>query len=1157
MSKIYAVILSLMVLVSMVNAQGNQSANICSKEIKKKQADKKRVQKYCTQAGNYYQKKKKDAPASWYYLLGGSNNKNINEIQKHMTKSNTYRNIGNSYVLKGNYNQAKRLYTQYLKRTSIRNADHNVHYNYKILNKLYPKKKKNLKKGLAIWDKIYLPLANTKTLYNNYQKARKEKKYQEAIRYLSQIIALQKRYQDKENISLWDNLYSSGTAYNSAGQYQKSLGVLHKVEKVYKTNPNRQKWYANLLDWIADDYENLRQYTAAIDYTRRSLRSKKKALGAGDISLAGSYTRLGRLYKAIGDYSKALESYHQALSIQEKVQGKGNISTAERYSSLGALYEVTGNYGKALEYTREALSIRKKALGEAHGDTAISYNNLSNVYANMDDYASAMKNSQKALAIMEKVFGEAHEYTAANYNNLAWLYDAMGNYTQAMKYYRKSMVIREKVLGKEHIDTAESYNNIAMLYQKTGDLPKALEYQLKSLALKEKILGQAHPNTAISYNNIGMLYQSTKEYPKALKYHKKSLVIMERTFGTQHPMVAKNYNNLAFLYESTQDYTGALAYYQKALTTMEKSLGKENTYAPLIYTNMGVLNSRMDNYREARENAQQAFNIFLSHRDKVFAILSSEEKEKYLKANSRYIRFLLLYSNRYLAQLKQNDQTEKAQNLLRSGANAWLNYKGSIFDSENSITMLYASTQDAALKTKIKDLVNSKRDLAKLYQSLPSPKESEAWQKSIQATEAKISQLNREIASKASSFKEQQGLKSISYKDIVSHLKANELYLDFARVGGYYYLFTLDRKEHIEFVQIDRERSAQIDSLIKTFREDITAILNDKKISNEKLKVLTKSSKEKLSQLYSLVIEKPLGDTVKNKTSLIISPDGALRLLPFEALYDKDHSKYLIEQKEIRYIPSGKELVRLYKYSKDKVFKTKKSSVIFSNPNFNTKIASVSKEQTVITPNTNRSGIIKSLFKMRFSPLPGTKEEAKAIKNILGKRVKEYRKNKATESALMKTRKPKILHIATHGFFINDNTIPNPMLKSGIALTGANTSAIKGKSDGIVTALKLSGLDLSGTDLVVLSACQTGVVDINSTDSISGLSKAFIQAGAKDIVISLWSVDDQATKELMTSFYQEMKQNPDYAKALKAAKLKMIEEGRHPFYWGAFVVSGL
>jgi CHAT domain-containing protein len=196
---------------------------------------------------------------------------------------------------------------------------------------------------------------------------------------------------------------------------------------------------------------------------------------------------------------------------------------------------------------------------------------------------------------------------------------------------------------------------------------------------------------------------------------------------------------------------------------------------------------------------------------------------------------------------------------------------------------------------------------------------------------------------------------------------------------------------------------------------------------------------------------------------------------------------------------------------------------------------------------------------MEFTPLPGTKAEAEVIKRSLNKKdIIEYLQEEATESNLIKVKEPSILHIATHGFFINDKTIPNPMLRSGIALTGANKSRILGKGDGIVTALKLSGLDLKGTDLVVISACETGVVDINSTDNVSGLSKAFIQAGAKDVIMSLWSVDDQATKELMGSFYRQIKRNKnkDYAKALREAKLKMIKEGRHPFYWGAFVVSG-
>ena len=1183
----------------MIHAQGSQSASICSKEIKKKQPDKKRVQKYCIQAGKYYQNKKKDAPASWYYLLGGSNNKNINEIQKHMTKSNTYRNIGNSYVLKGKYNQAKKLYTQYLKRASIRNADHYIHYNYKILNKLYPKKKKNLKKGLAVWDKIYKPLSSVNTLYVHFKKVEKAKKYKEAIGYLIQIITLQKKYQDKNNISIRDNLYHLGVIYSYNKQYKKSLNTLLEVIDLHQTNAYNDKDYSDLLVWIANDYEKLQQYKKAIKYRERSLSIKiklsrkedasmakrynyigalyyktgeyqealtyyKKALtitekvfGTEHTSTAAGYNNLGLIYKDMGNYPKALKYYQKSLSIQEKTLGKEHINTASGYNNLGMLYKKMGKYPKALEYIKKSLIIKEKLHGEEHLSTATSYTNLGGLYKTMGNYPKALKYHQKALLVNKKVSGEEHTRTAICYGNLGMLYDTMGDYSKALEYVQKALTIIEKILGEKHPTTVTSYSNLGFVYYHMGNYPKALEYHQKTSMITEEILGKKHPETAASYNNLAFLYYTMGDYPKALKYYQKTLFIKERILGKKHTATAISYNNLGGLYQKTGEYSKALKYYQKALSIREGLLGKKHIYTAESYSNLCTLYTSMKNYSSAYRYAKLSFNIFLKNRDQIFTILGSKQKEKYLKSTSRYITLLLDTSINYLTQLTKEKKTQESREILQSGANAWLNYKGSIFDSENSIAMLYSSTKDKKIKVKIDDLLKFKRDLAKLYQSLPKLKEKKKWQEKIKKTEKKISRLTNEIASKTTTFKEEQGLKSITYKEITSHLKKDELYVDYAKVGGYYYLFSLEKKNKITFTRISSKNTSTIDDLIKTFREDVTTILNNTNLTDEKLKSLTQSSKDKLSKLYTLVIQKPLGDSVQDKTNLIISPDGALRLLPFEALYNKANSKYLIEQKKIRYIPSGKELLRLYKYSKEKESK-KKNAVIFANPNFNSKIASVSKEQIAITPNTSRSGIIKSLFRMRFSPLPGTKAEAKAIKATLSKKsILEYQENKATESTLMKIKEPNILHIATHGFFINDDTIPNPMLKSGIALAGANASAIKGKGDGIVTALKLSGLDLKGTDLVVLSACQTGVVDINSTDSVSGLSKAFIQAGAKDIVMSLWSVDDQATKELMTSFYQEMKENKNYAEALKAAKLKMIDEGRHPFYWAAFVVSGL
>ena len=1267
----------------MAITQTNNPVKICNVEIKKKQPNKQRVQKYCIQAGNYYRRKNNDGSASWYFLLGGQNNKNINEIQNNITNSSTYRNIGHSYVLKGKLHKAKKLYSRFLKNSSVPWADKIVQANYKLLNKLYPAKKRNLKQGLELWNKIYAPLINVNKLNNNFKKEKKEKKYKKAIKYLTQIIALQKKYQNQDNISIRDNLYHLGVIYSYDKQYKKSLNTLLKVKNTHQENAYNKKDYSDLLLWIANNYEKLYQYDKAIKYREESLKIKTKILGEDHISLTKGYSHLGRLYFKIASYPNALKLYQKAMAITKKSNNKNDIKTAESYNSIGLIYKRMGNYQESLKYYRKALTIIKKIVGNKHINTAIGYNNLAMLYEQTGEYAEALKYAKKALAIKEKilnikdpslhtaysnlgtlykalgeyrkslkyytkaltiqidVFGGDHVDTATSYGQIGMLYDIMGNYKDALqytqkaltitkrimgeyspstvtsygnlayvyydignfpmalKYHKKALTSTEKVLGKEHIETAKSCNNVGFIYYNMGDYDMALEHYQKTLSIKEKVLGAKHISTAISYNNIGSLYHKIKMYSKALEYYQKALTVREEILGKLHTATAESYNNMGAISKDMKHYSKALNYYQNALSIQKKVLPKEHPSLATTYNNLGLLyqasskplkaleylhkalairekilgnkhfltalsyNSLSStyysthNYPKSYHYARLAFDNFLFNREKVFTILDAKQKEKYLTSTAGYISSLLLSTYQYIYQLNKDNNTQEIRNILNSGANAWLNYKGSIFDSENTIAMLYSSTKDKKIKAKIDDLVSSKRYLAKLYQSLPKPKERESWKNNIKKTEEKIARLTNEISSKATSFKEQQRLKSITYKDITSHLKKDELYIDYAKVGKYYYLFSLDKKDTISFTQISYKNTRKIDNLVKIFREDIDTILKGKNLTDEKLKRLTESSKEKLFQLYKLVIKQPLAKQLKTKNSLIISPDGGLKLLPFETLFNKENSKYLIEEKEIRYIPSGKELVRLYKYSKDKVNK-KQSAVIFANPNFDTKITSASKEEIAITPNTSRSGIIKSLFRMRFSPLPGTKAEAEAIKETLKKNtVSEYQESKATESTLMKVKEPKILHIATHGFFINDTTIPNPMLKSGIALAGANASVIKGKSDGVVTALKLSGLDLKGTELVVLSACETGVVDINATDSVSGLSKAFIQAGAKNIVMSLWSVDDEATKELMISFYQEMKENKNYAKALKAAKLKMIAQGRHPFYWAAFVVSGL
>jgi CHAT domain-containing protein/lipopolysaccharide biosynthesis regulator YciM len=951
--------------------------------------------------------------------------------------------------------------------------------------------------------------------------------YNKPIEYYQKIIAFQERHfgiRHKETLQSYfriSNLYQLKKDYDSQILY---------LNKVLEASTDKIKWYryiasANRLK--DDDDTALAYYNKAL-----SIAQKDK-----DKRLPAIYQDIAEVYFVMENPKETIEYYKKAAESAEILWGKEDKKTLAIYDELSVKYGVYGYHAKGLHYLKKSLNIKEKLFDENSIELARSYSYITSFYLSMNEYEKALKYNDKSLKIREKVLGKHNKNFLGEYNNKAYLYHMIGENEKALMYLRKTLEwdTYELVIN-------ETYEYFAKIYMSMKKYKKALNYYMKIVENKQRVKSVM---VATTYMDIGVLYKKKGDYASALKYFKKA---EETSHDNAFQM------QIANVYKKIGSYEDALSLYLEILHTTQEKYGAESTYVMRQKFTLGQLYKTMGNYRSAYKHIEEAFHLFLKIKDEMFVILNTKQKNTFLKTNESWVNSLLDVTQQYGNEFSK-DKKKTYQRVL----DLWLNYKGSIFDSENLANILYMNLNDKVLKDKIITSYSYKRKLAKLYQTLPSPKERDLWSKKVKQTEKQIAKLNSDIASKAEVFKEYQGLKQISYKDISKYLKENELYIDYAKTGENYYIFTLDHNAGITFVKIDTNSTEEIERLVKEFRANIDTVLTDKELDAEKITALTNRAKKSLSRLYELVLAQPLASVLQSKKRLIVSTDGLLRLLPFEAMYDMSQGKYLIEEKNIRYIPSGKELVRLYKYVRQK---KKDNTIIFSDPDFNTLVVDKrdrKKEKVLaLTPSTSRAGIVKSLFRMQFSPLPGTKAEAETIRETLkDKNVTEYTRLEANELNLIQLKSPKILHIATHGFFINDDTVPNPMLKSGIALSGANKSVIRGKNDGVVTALKLSGLDLKGTELVVLSACQTGVVDSDTTENVSGLSKAFIQAGAKDIVMSLWSVDDNATKELMGSFYKEMQGGEEYAEALKRAKLKMIEKGMHPFFWAPFIVSGM
>ena len=321
-------------------------------------------------------------------------------------------------------------------------------------------------------------------------------------------------------------------------------------------------------------------------------------------------------------------------------------------------------------------------------------------------------------------------------------------------------------------------------------------------------------------------------------------------------------------------------------------------------------------------------------------------------------------------------------------------------------------------------------------------------------------------------------------------------------------------------------------------------------------------------ELHTRLIQ-PLRPHLSDAGRILLSPDGQLNLLPFGVLIDKQ-GRYLMQSAEITYLTSGRDLLRVAS-----TIRSQQGAVVIADPDFGPL------DQAAVNDaddTTNRRSAEVRGGVLQFTPLPGTAAEANALKSLLKLTdAQVFTQDKASEAVLKQLTGPRILHLATHGFFLADQAVdltsevprllgqdrlPVPkgehlLLRSGLALAGANRLR-SGQDDGILTALEVAGLDLVGTELAVLSTCETGVGHVLNGEGVYGLRRALVLAGVQTQVVSLWKVDDTATKDLMVDYYQHLNAGAGHSAALRQAQLTMLQDPKrtHPYYWGAFIVLG-
>jgi CHAT domain-containing protein/Tfp pilus assembly protein PilF len=1060
---------------------------------------------------------------------------------------------------------------------------------------------------LSITTSLNAQDSDWKRLYDSSAYFYQKGKYVDAVEYAKKSIEANLKAYSKVNphlVTIFNKLAEiniKSSKYSDAEKYcDSALKITKSLVPVDSLN------LAISLNILTEIYYNRYKYPEADSVGKISLGIKERLLGKTDPEIARSLNNLGEVNRRRGNFVESERLFKMALLIREKSLGADNYETGQSYNNLAILYYSQGKYNDAEELYKKALSIRRQTLGEKHSDVGVTLNNLAVLYNASGKYEQAEEYARKAIEVRESVFGPLHTSVATSLSNLAQSQAKQGKYGEAEQNYKRALAINEKSLGTFHPIVASTLNALAGLYYNVGKYCDAEPMYLKSLEIREKTLGPNHPEVVLSLINIGELYIQQNKYSKAEVELSRALEIYEKVLGPEHPEVARLINNLAFLYDEQKKYQESEQLYKRAISIQEKALGKEHPSTATTMNNLASLYYRQNRLQEAEPLYKQALVL----REKLLgqyhpAVLTSLHslaclyvvQKRYRDADSLFDKDLSIINRHFEQLFDYSSEQDKIQfldmmynyfpeyftfateystiNPLMSGKilNHLLWQKGIVVSSTSELIRdIINSGDDGAIKL-LDELKLKRESMAKLNSTIP--KDYDEYRAEMDRLEKESNSIEEELSSKSSVFKKQKILQRVKWNDIQKRLTVDEAAIEFVSFRHwkkddpdtifYYYAIIVnkDTKDHPELVLLGTEKELQ----------DLININYWLSISQIPFRKTLKPGNKQYAFIW-----KPLEKYLNGVRKIYLSPDGILNQFSFGVLVDEE-GKFLIEKYELRYVSSIKDILR-----ESEVKSQNKTALLIGNPKylFDTVKTQIQKEN-LTTPLALRDS--PSPYS-ELSPLPeliGTEVEVKAIANIL--KAKNWKAQSflgyaATEEAVKKTRSPRVLHLATHGFFLTLSDFEqaelfdtskckgpavktNPMYRSGLFFAGADN---KEKSvlndDGIFTAYEATNLDLSGTELVILSACQTGLGDIKTGEGVFGLRRAFQIAGAEAIVMSLWSVPDKETEELMVIFYKKWLGGKDKYMAMREAQNEMREIVKkrygndNPFYWGAFVMVG-
>ncbi|MEJ7596733.1 MAG: CHAT domain-containing protein [Kofleriaceae bacterium] len=952
--------------------------------------------------------------------------------------------------------------------------------------------------------------------------------YFAAVKLARKIYELQKKLTGEDDPRTVGKKQRLAGALQTAGDYGEALKIYREMLKATEKKhgaSSREASYA-LMPMIGL-YWSLQQYEQLEPLYQRSLVLSKKLDGENSQGYASTLGQYGSYLFSRNEYSAAQRTYEQVLKIQEALTSKNDYSTIGSVQMLGNLLWQTNQQHKAIAMFDRAIAIAAKAPHMTivmQGSTMMAVSSIYH-YGGRPDLAKPLQNKvvdlySKEIARLEKANGQDWEITSL-LGQLGYIQRQNGDLAAAEKTLERAIAI-----DKKRGSFSGWSSTIAEIKRAQGKPKEALALYEQAAADLAKIA----PMSATAYNSIiADVLRDLGQYPRAEKMLLAYRAQMERQYGKRHPLIGYAMLSLSYVYMG-----------MKQLPKAERLLG------------------------ESLEVAERELSLVLK--------TGTESDHTVYFSRNNYQLDTAINFHAKLAPKSPAAARLALQTLLRR--------KGRVLDAAASSLATVRSKLSPEDKKLLDELAAARAKLAKLTVAGPTATGDDDYAQTLATLEDEVHKLELAISKKSAAYRAAAQTIELGpvQKAIPRDAKLVEIvnYQPYTPGAPYQIKPVYDPRRYGAFVVgptgdpvfIDLGPVAPIEDAIAKFRTAVADPDND-------------GVTELGRKLFDLTISK-IRPHLGTSSNILIAPDGALNIVPFAALVD-DKGQFLVKKYTFTYFTSGRDLLRLNLKSKPKG-----GGVIFADPSFDSTDAG----KPAPTPaGGTRGRRSRALASLSWAPLPGTGQEADELLKVT-KNMKVYRGKQATENALKLLSGPRVLHLATHGFFLSDDAAPagttakpdastpaspraqpagpagapaptmepsqeNPLLRSGLALAGANKLE-SGEEDGIVTAMEASGLDLWGTKLVVLSACETGVGKVTNGEGVYGLRRALVIAGAESMVMTLWQVDDLATRDLMAGYYKRLEAGKGRSSALRDVQLEIHGQAKyaHPYYWASFLPAG-